>query len=197
MYCVGLTGTIASGKSTALNCFAELGINTFSADAVARQITNTNSNVLLALRHHFGDRIFLPSGELNRRALRTIIFSNPIQRQWLEKLLHPLIKQQLQDEIQHVNSQYCVIEIPLLFNRHDFPYINRILLITADESTKLSRIMARDQCSQGDAMAILKAQPSEDFRKSIADDLVINETTADSLRQSIHELHQHYLMFKS
>ena len=113
MYCVGLTGTIASGKSTALAYFAELGIATLSADAIARQITTTNAAVLLAIRNYFGDCVFLPSGELNRRALRAIIFSDPQQRQWLEKLLHPLIKQQIQEEIKKITTPYCVIEIPL------------------------------------------------------------------------------------
>src|SRR3990167_3520316 len=114
MYCVGLTGTIASGKTTALNYFSKLCVATLSADIIAREITQTNPAVIKAIHHYFGSCVFLPSGELNRRALRTLIFSDPIKRQWLEKLLHPLIQQNIQEAIQQVMTPYCVIEIPLL-----------------------------------------------------------------------------------
>ena len=192
MYCVGLTGTIGSGKTTALSYFADLGIATISADAIAKQITNSDPAVLPAIRGYFGDSIFLPSGELNRLALRTIIFSNPEKRQWLEKLLHPRIKQQIQDKIKQVTTPYCVIEIPLLFNRHDFPYINRVLLITTDEETLLTRIMTRDKCSHDDAMALLTSQPHEDARKQIADDIVVNNKNPSALKELIHQLDKQY-----
>lgn len=194
MYCVGLTGTIASGKTTALSSFDDLGINTISADAIARQITHSEPAVLQAIRAYFGNAVFLPTGELNRRALRTLVFSNPIQRQWLEKLLHPRIKQRIQAEIERATTSYCVIEIPLLFNRCDFPYINRVLLITADEATLLTRVMTRDKCSKDDAVAVLKSQPDEDSRKKIADDIVINNQDPEVLKESIKQLHEQYLL---
>lgn len=192
MYCVGLTGTIASGKTTALTYFADLGIAVISADAIAKQITNTDPAVLPAIRDYFSDSVFLPSGELNRRALRAIVFSNSEKRQWLEKLLHPRIRKQIQDEILQVTTPYCVIEIPLLFNKNDFPYIDRVLLITADEATLLTRIMTRDQCSQDDAMAILKSQPDEESRKKIADDIIFNNQDQSYLRESIKRLDKQY-----
>ncbi|OGV39211.1 MAG: dephospho-CoA kinase [Legionellales bacterium RIFCSPHIGHO2_12_FULL_42_9] len=192
MYCVGLTGTIASGKTTVLGYFSDLGISTISADAIARQITNFEPAVLQAIRNYFGDGVFLPTGELNRRALRSIVFSNPKKRLWLENLLHPLIKQQIQAEIRTVKTPYCVIEIPLLFNREEFLYINRVLLITADKATILTRIMTRDKCSKDDAMAILKSQPDEESRKQIADDIIFNNQDPEVLRESINTLDEQY-----
>src|SRR3990167_878056 len=192
MYCVGLTGTIASGKTTVLGYFSDLGISTISADAIARQITNFEPAVLQAIRNYFGDGVFLPTGELNRRALRSIVFSNPKKRLWLENLLHPLIKKQIQAEIRTVKTPYCVIEIPLLFNREEFLYINRVLLITADKATILTRIMTRDKCSKDDAMAILKSQPDEESRKQIADDIIFNNQDPEVLRESINTLDEQY-----
>ena len=192
MYCVGLTGTIGSGKTTALINFADLGIKTISADAIAREITNTEPSVLSAIRDYFGDGVILQSGELNRRALRGIVFSIPEKRQWLEQLLHPLIKKRIQNEILRVKTPYCVIDIPLLFNRSDFPYINRVLLITADETTLIRRIMQRDQCTYEDAVAILKSQPNEASRKKIADDIIDNTEDPQALRKLICKLDYQY-----
>ena len=192
MYCVGLTGNIASGKSTALAYFASLGITTISADAIAKQITTTEPSVLTAIRTYFGKDVFLDSGELNRSALRSIIFSDAEKRRWLESLLHPLIKQQIQRDIAQAKPPYCVIEIPLLFDKKNFPYINRVLLITCNQNTALRRIMERDNCSQEAAQAILNTQPNPSQRRAIADDIVENNNGASLLHSAIEALHKQY-----
>ena len=193
MYCIGLTGNIATGKTAALQCFADLGITTISADAIARNITESDATVLQAIRGYFGSGVFTPSGELDRRALRKIVFNNQEKRLWLEKLLHPLIKAQIQVEIARAKPPYCVIEIPLLFKREDFPYINRILLITTDKTTQLARIMKRDHCTEKEAADVINTQPSEAARKKIADDILVNNQSNELLRDSIYKLHDQYV----
>ena len=193
MYCIGLTGNIATGKTAALQCFADFGITIISADAIAKNITQSDTVVLHAIREYFGPGVFMPSGELDRRALRKIVFNDQEKRLWLEKLLHPRIKAQIQVEIAQAKPPYCVIEIPLLFKRKDFSYINRVLLLTTDKATQLSRIINRDHCTEKEANDIINTQPSEESRKKIADDVLNNNESNELLRDSIYKLHNQYV----
>lgn len=193
MYCVGLTGNIASGKSTALQYFAALNIKTISADAIAREITQSNQHVHKAIQDHFGSHVLLPTGKLNRRELRKRITTDPKQRRWLEQLLHPLIRHQIEQDIASASGPYCVIEIPLLFKREDFPYLNQIILITADPNTQLARMVERDHCSYEEAQALLNLQPKDELRRAIADHILTNNQTTSNLKQAILTLHQHLM----
>jgi len=192
MYCVALTGNIASGKSTALALFKSLGIMTVSADQISRELTTTNTTVLNAIRHYFGHDIFDQQNKLNRRALRELIFNDPTKRRWLEELLHPLIRKEIEKQIKAAQSPYCVIEIPLLLDRSQFPYINRVLLISCDEDTQIARVMARDHCSQHQALLIIKSQPSNRARIDLADDIIINNKGISELKILIKKQHAIY-----
>ena len=195
MFCLGLTGTICSGKSTALNYFKTQGIATISADQIARQITHSQQEVKDAISQHFGAEVILSDGQLNRPALRSIIFADRKQRHWLEKLLHPLIRAEIARQIEQVKSPYCVVEIPLLADRKSFPYLNRILLIKADQSIQIKRIMTRDHCSVTDAQNILKLQSSQYAQDEIADDILENNDSPEHFCQQLQNLHQIYLNF--
>ena len=193
MYCVGLTGNIASGKSTALGYFEELGVTCLSADAIAREITSSDPKVLEAIHHYFGNSVLLPNGQINRPLLRNLIFSDPQKRLWLENLTHPLIKKKIQLALLDTNSPYCVIEIPLLFDKKAFPYINRILLLSTEKALQIARIRQRDNSSKEEALKIINTQPNETTRKAIADDLVNNSGDLEKLKETIKQLHAQYL----
>src|SRR3990167_5136795 len=196
MYCVGVIGNIASGKTTVLNYFAELGITVIQADAIAKKITDTNLDVLKILRQHFGDAIFTKN-KLNRGALRRIIYNDPVKRTWLEDLLHPKIIAQIKAAISVATGHYCVIEIPLLFKmhdlyRHELHYLDRILLVIADHRLKIDRLQSRDHMDLAAAHAMLKMQPNDTEIQKIADDILINNQSLELFKKKIYKLHLQY-----
>lgn len=194
MFCIGLTGSIGSGKSTALNFFNKMGVNTIVADHIARDLTKSGQPAFLAIKKHFGLQVINEEGELQRTVLRTIIFQQVKERIWLEALLHPLIRQEIQQQVEQANHPYSVIEIPLLRNRNDYPYLNRVLLIIAEQATQINRIRQRDQCSAEEAKAMIAAQPSDQERQEIADDVIINQNLIKNFENAIKKIHQQYLL---
>ncbi|WP_298625968.1 dephospho-CoA kinase [uncultured Legionella sp.] len=193
IYCVGLTGNIASGKSTVANLFSELGIKIINADQVSRELTAPNTIAYKEIISHFGTKIILENGELNRRQLREHIFTNPDERVWLERLLHPLIRQELEQQIQLCTTPYCVVEIPLLIDKKNYPYLNRILLVTSSLDIQIKRVMMRDHCTKEQALAIISVQPNIRERLKCADDVLVNDSNQDELKEAVSELHFKYL----
>ena len=121
-YVIALTGTIASGKSTASDFFKQQGIDVISADIIARELTGKNTPALAAIVSHFGQSITTENNTLNRRVLRKKIMQHPDEKHWLEAYLHPQIRVAIEAALKHVTSPYAVVEIPLLTRREDFPY---------------------------------------------------------------------------
>jgi dephospho-CoA kinase len=195
MYCVGLTGTVASGKSLALDYFKSLKIDTISADRISRQLTQKNTEALEQMCHYFGNDILDKAGELNRRALRYHILENPESRQWLEALLHPKIRQQIELAILQCQSAYCVIEIPLLTSRATYPYLQRVLLITSQLEIQIQRLMTRDNCSEIEARALLAHQETNNQRARIADDVILNTQSTDDFHEKLKRFHRDYLKY--
>jgi len=195
MYCVGLTGNIASGKSTVSQFFKKKGIIVISADEAARKLTAIHQPALAAIANYFGQSILTLSGELNRAALRELVFKDPKKRLWLEELLHPLIRQYIQDKIKESQSPYSVIEIPLLNKRSDYPYLDRILLILATHEQQIERVILRDNCSREQAEAILASQIDNNLRQEFADDIISNTDSLLELEKKVEKLHQQYLQF--
>ncbi|MCW8418747.1 dephospho-CoA kinase [Fluoribacter dumoffii] len=193
VYCVGLTGGIGSGKTTVAELFSRLGIEVIHADKISRELTQKDKSAYKRILEHYGNRILLDDGELDRSKLREIIFSAPKERDWLEHLLHPLIREVIKQRVAASLSPYCMIEIPLLISKEAYPYINRILLLCAPEELQISRLMQRDQCSKEQAQAILAAQPDIEKRLDSADDIVINNRDIEQLSQKVNDLHYTYL----
>lgn len=193
MYCIGLTGTIASGKSTVTSYFAQQGIEVINADQIAKSLTDKEQPALEKITRHFGNGILMANGELDRRALRNLIFTHPQERIWLEELLHPLIRAQIKLRIKQCQGPYCIIEIPLLSNKTDYPYLDRVLLVLSNEKTQVARLIARDNCSKEQALAILAQQPNESQNRSLADDIILNNGSAAALQKKILKLHKIYL----
>ncbi|STX28932.1 dephospho-CoA kinase [Legionella beliardensis] len=193
MFCVGLTGNIGSGKSTAISIFKSLGAAVIIADDIAKELTMPNQPAFKLIKEHFGAQIITETGQLNRAQLRTIIFNHAEERIWLENLLHPLIRKQIMINVFNSQGPYAVIEIPLLYSRIDYPYLDRILVILADFKTQLARILQRDLCTEEQALAILATQSNETLRRELADDIVINDNSLEQLQHDIRKLHGKYL----
>ncbi|RAP36251.1 dephospho-CoA kinase [Legionella quinlivanii] len=194
MFTIGLTGNIASGKSTVINLFKSLGANIIIADDIARELTQSGSPVLETIKAHFGPSVITAGNELNRAALRRIIFDDAKERLWLEALLHPLIQKTIAERVAgHNSTTYSVIEIPLLKDRNNYPYLDRILALIANEEVQIARVIARDHCDVAQAKKIIASQPSIEERKAIADDLLINDGNLDELTNNIKNLHEKYL----
>ncbi len=193
MYCVGLTGNIASGKSTVAAYFANLGIDVISADKIAKELTTSAQPAFQGIVNHFGQAILTKTGELDRRYLRQLIFKNPVERIWLEQYLHPMIRKQVEIQALASKSPYCLIEIPLLRDRALYPYLNRVLLVEAETEQQIERLATRDNSSKADALAILATQADAVTLHKLADDILTNSGSLVELQEKVVELHMRYL----
>jgi len=199
---IGLTGGIASGKSLASRYFSELGIDLVDADKIAKDLFETASPHLISLKTHFGEAIFDQQGELKRKALGKIVFSNPDELQWLNEFTHPLIRAQMMQQIDQVaktNARYLILDIPLLVrtNGEIPPHLNslidRVLVITTDLPTQLSRLMARDKIKEPEAMKIINSQSTWEQKLACADDVINNNGNRKTLKQQVTSMHHKYL----
>lgn len=194
MYCVGLTGSIASGKSTVSEYLRKKGIAVHSADAIARELTMPGQLAWKEMKKHFGDAVITATGELDRAHIREIIFASAVERRWLENLLHPLIRETIwQRLLSTQGSAYQVIEIPLLIGKENYPYLDRVLLIASDPEKQINRVMKRDKLSREAALSILKTQPNYLEEKNLVDDIVFNDGSVEELLKKVEVLHKKYL----
>jgi dephospho-CoA kinase len=191
---LGLTGGIASGKSTAATRFVELGVPVIDADESARRVVTPGSPGLAAVVELFGAPILLPTGELDRRQLRDIVFTDPTRRRELEAILHPLIRADMEAKAATAVGPYVVMAIPLLVEAQDKARVNRLLVVDAGEALQLERLMQRDGGSSEQACAILAAQAGRERRLAVADDVLHNSGSVADLRQGVDELHRRYLV---
>lgn len=193
MYCIGITGSIGSGKSSVCDLFVKHNVPVISADAFARALTEPNQPAYAIIVNHFGPDILLNDGALNRRALRDIIFRDQHARHWLEQLLHPLIRKSIEESVSQLENDYCMIEIPLLKNREDYPFLSRVLVVTAPLDQRVKRIMARDRCTESQALSIIATQPSDENYQRLANDIILNNGSMENLKKQVDQLHQQYL----
>jgi dephospho-CoA kinase len=190
---IGLTGGIASGKSTAARRFTELGVSVIDADVAARAVVAPGTAGLAEVVNRFGPGVLSESGDLDRRALRDLIFSDPVARRDLEAVLHPLIRAHMDREAQAAEGPYVVMAIPLLVESGLRDRVDRILVVDADEAVQLQRLQARDGSTAEQARAILDSQAGRSSRLAAADDVLPNAGTVTELRQAVDRLHEKYL----
>lgn len=194
MFTVGLTGGIGSGKSTVADLFAELGVPVIDTDLIAHQLTAQNGEALKEIRDTFPDAVMRADGTLDRADLRRIVFSNVAARKQLEAILHPRIRQEVEYRLNQLHSPYAMIVIPLLVETHDYrDLLNRVLVVDCTEAEQIERTMARSKLSREDVVAILGAQVSREQRLAVANDVLTNMTTRETLRTEVSMLHQRYL----
>lgn len=190
---IGLTGGIGSGKTTVANAFAAKGIQQVDADLVARQVVEPGSPALQQIVAHFGADILHSDGNLDRAALRQRIFSQPAEKEWLNALLHPLIRQQMQAELATASSAYVLFVAPLLLENQLQRYIDRLLVIDVTEQNQRTRTLLRDGGSEQEVAAIMAAQVSRQQRLAAADDVIDNNAGPEQLAAQVDALHQRYL----
>jgi dephospho-CoA kinase len=190
---IGLTGGIASGKSTVAQRFVELGVPVIDADESARTVVAPGQPGLAELTRRFGAGILTTGGELDRRALRNLVFADPQLRRDLEAILHPLIRADMGHRASAAVGPYLVMAIPLLVEGGSPDQVDRILVVDVDENVQLERVMSRDSATLEQAHAIVAAQASRAARLEAADDVIVNSGTVSELRQAVEGLHEHYL----
>ncbi|MBG09932.1 MAG: dephospho-CoA kinase [Gammaproteobacteria bacterium] len=193
MFVVGLTGGIGSGKSTVAEMFAELDIDLVDADIASREVVAPGTQALAEIAEHFGAELLLEDGRLNRGALRRVIFHQEQEKQWLESLLHPLIKEWLIRQISRSKSPYCMLVSPLLLESGQSELVDRVLVVDVSVNTQVSRTLARDGGDERTARAIIRSQMNRKQRVKQADDIINNELQLRFLGQQIEILHQQYL----
>ena len=193
MFRIGLTGGIASGKSTVADVFTELGVAVVDTDAVAREVVAPGEAGLEAVATEFGPDILLPNGELDRRALRSIVFRDPQRREALESILHPLIRARTLQVIDSLEAPYVVIVVPLLLETGFAELVERILVVDCPEAQQLERLRQRDDVGESEAQAMLAAQTDRQTRLARADDVIDNSGSIESTRAQVKALHERYL----
>ncbi|MEZ8151343.1 dephospho-CoA kinase [Vibrio splendidus] len=191
---IGLSGGIASGKTTVANLFNEhFNIDIVDADIVAREVVAVGSDGLKQITDRFGETILLEDGSLNRSKLRELIFSDPTEKQWLNDLLHPMIRNKIDSDLSKVTSPYGLLVAPLLVENQMQGMADRVLIVDVPTEVQIERTMSRDNVSREQVASILKSQASREQRLAVADDVIKNHTKNQELLPQITDLHQKYL----
>lgn len=193
---IGLTGGIGSGKSAVSQLFTDLGVPVIDTDLLSRELVQQGSSTLSKIKDYFGDTIIFKSGELNRKKLREIIFKDKAKKLWLEELLHPQIKQLLLEQLKNYNETYVVVVVPLLLEGDNYNFIDRVLVVDCSESLQLTRAIARDRSSSDEIEKIIASQMPRANRLALADDIIVNESSLELLKEQVLELHEKYQHIK-
>lgn len=189
---IGLTGGIASGKSTVANMFAELGVPIIDTDVIAREVVEPGQPALDEIRAQFGDEVFAADGQLDRNAMRRRIFSDEHARLQLEAILHPRIGEETRRRASTATGPYQVIVVPLLVGSPLAQFVDRVVVVDCDEELQVQRLLARDAETVEQARRILSAQASRQARLAIADDVISNDNALDETRRRVRELDRSY-----
>lgn len=193
MYSVGLTGGIASGKSTVAGLFAQHGVTIIDADIIAREVVLPGERAYDSIIAYFGKNIVDTDKVIDRAKLRQIVFNHSEKRIWLEKLLHPLIRNKMIACSLKATSPYCIHVIPLLIETLPHPEINRILVVDVSVETQIKRLRVRDNVDETMITNLLQAQISRNERLAHADDIILNEDDLAALADAVEKLHEQYL----
>ena len=189
---VGLTGGIASGKSTVARLFEALGVPVIDTDVLAREVVAPGQPLLIQIADRFGAKVIAADGSLDRAALRAIVFADPAARVDLEKLTHPAIRARLAERSAVAGGDYQIHVIPLLVETAGRENLDRVLVVDCSEALQIRRLQARDGSTFDQARKILAAQASRAARLAFADDVISNEGELAPLREEVVTLHQRY-----
>lgn len=190
---VGLTGGIASGKSTVADLFAALGVPVIDTDVIARQVVEPGEPALAEIVSTFGLDILRDDGRLDRAAMRRIVFADDARRRQLEAILHPRIRKETMSQSATAGGPYQVIVVPLLAESPMKDGMDRILVVDVPESVQLDRLLARDSENPEQARRIIAAQVSRADRLAIADDIIRNDGALADTERQVRDLHERYL----
>ncbi len=191
---VGLTGGVGSGKSEVARRFRELGAAVIDADEIARELTLPGQPALREILDAFGREVQDEQGRLDRAALRRLVFSDEAARRRLENILHPRIRERMEERLaQVVDAPYAILVIPLLLETRQQDLVDRILVVDADPQAQIRRVCARDGVDEAQVRAIMAVQVDRETRLGVADDLIVNDDDLQALYQQVDALHRRYL----
>lgn len=194
-FVVGLTGGIGSGKSAAADEFAALGATVVDTDAIAHELTGKGGAAVAGIERIFG-KDFIAEGSLNRKHMRDRVFADPAAKRSLERLLHPMIRDESARRIAAATGPYVVHVVPLLIESPDYRgRVDRVLVVDCPEEAQVERVRARSGLSEDEVRRIMRSQVSRAERLAAADDVIDNGGSRDALRRQVAALHQKYLQF--
>ena len=195
--CIGLTGGIASGKSTVAEHFIALGVPLIDADQVARDVVASGSEGLSAVIAHFGEDFLDADGSLDRRKLRERVFADPAERKALEAMLHPRIRQALADWRAGLTAPYGILMAPIMTEAGFDALVDRILVVDVSRDTQIARLIQRDDIDTTLAEQMLAAQADRATRLARADDVIDNSGAPQAIKAQVEALHERYLALAS
>lgn len=193
MLTIGLTGGIGCGKSTVTNLFQAIRVPVIDADEISHEIVQPGQPALKEITKLFGHHLLNDDGSLDRSLMREIIFKQPDAKEALERLLHPIVFKTMHEHLSKLNSPYAILSIPLLLETQYQSEVDRVLVIDCPEATQITRVAQRDQLDKETIRAIMQTQCSRDTRLELADEILENNGSLESLNLDIQKLHAFYL----
>ena len=194
MLTIALTGGIASGKSKVSRLFEALGAPVIDTDLISRQVVEPGEPALQEIVTRFGPAVINDDGALNRKKLGQLIFNSKQQREQLEDILHPRIRDEVTRQLQRIDAPYVIVVIPLLLETRYPIKLDRILVVDASQELQQQRLMQRNGISESDADKIMQAQTTNAQRLAAADDVISNQGSLHDLQTEVERLHQFYLL---
>ena len=191
---IGLTGGIASGKTTVSDYFKVLGIPIIDADVISHEVTKPNGSAFEEIISSFGSNILDESGLIDRKKMRAIIFDDASKKKRLERIIHPKVREEMFKLISQADDHYLIVSVPLLVETGMNQVMDRTLVVDCSEETQIERLMNRDQITSDQAKSILINQAERSARLKVADDLIVNEknVTLNELEKEVLELNKCY-----
>ena len=190
---IGLTGGIGSGKSVVGNFFTELGIDVIDADLISRNILDTNKKARKLFVKSFGNEFIDKKGNVNREKLRITIFDDKEKKINLESIIHPLVREEIINFTEQSKSIYKIVMVPLIYETQSSNLYEKIIVIDCDEQEQIERASKRDGKSKENILSIIKTQASRNERNSIADFIILNDSSIEELRLKVIQIHQKLL----
>ena len=195
-FVVGLTGGIGSGKSAAADEFAALGATVVDTDVIAHELTDSGGAAMASIEKLFGPEVVSADRSMDRKRMRERVFADPAAKRKLERLLHPMIREESARRIAAAAGPYVVHVVPLLVESPDYrKRVDRVLVVDCPEQTQIERVRARSGLSESEVRAIMRTQVTRAERVAVADDVIDNGGSRESMRKQVAALHQKYLQF--
>ena len=191
---IGLTGGVASGKTTVSNFFKQFGIEVIDADVISHQVTKPDGTAFQEIISSFGSSVLDENGLIDRKKMRKIIFDDVSKKEMLEKIIHPKVREEMFNLASQSNDHYLIVSVPLLVETGMNEMMDRTLVVDCSEETQIQRLMHRDKITSGEAKSILRNQTNRSTRLKAADDLIVNEknVTLNELEKEVLELNRRY-----
>ncbi len=193
MFRVGLTGGVACGKTTVADIFASLGAGVVDTDSIARDVVEPGSAALAEIAAEFGSEVIGDSGQLDRAAMRRLVFADAARRKTLERILHPRIRERTLAAIDTLQAPYALVVVPLLFETGFHELVDRSVVVDCPVETQLERLKHRDDVDERTAQGMLAAQLDRKARVARGDDVIDNGGDRATTRAQVEALHRHYL----